>query len=201
MIILYTMLSNSPNIRKVSMMLNEAGLPFAFHKFERQRDGKLPEDFMRINPNGTVPAILDEDNGLVLFESGAILCYLAEKSGMFLPDDLKIRGEVMKWLIFESANMGPTMGELYHYMLRAPEEIAEVHMQRYKDKVAQYCSMLEQQLEGREFLCEEYSIADIALYPWHGILEDMADVNLGDYPNLNNWASRISQRPAAIASA
>jgi GSH-dependent disulfide-bond oxidoreductase len=201
MIVLYTMLSSSPNIRKISMMLNEAGLPYAVHKFERQVDGKLPDDFLAINPNGTVPAMLDEDNGAVLFESGAILYYLAEKSGKLLPAELKARGEVMKWLMFEAANMGPTMGELYHYMLRASDELEEVHLQRYKDKVAQFCAILESQLHGREYLCGEYSIADVALYPWYGVLEDMAEVNLGEYPNLKNWADRISRHPAAVATA
>lgn len=201
MIILYTMLSASPNIRKISMMLNEVGLPYSVHKFEKQSDGKLPDDFLAINPNGTVPAILDEDNGAVLFESGAILYYLAEKSGKLLPPDLKTRAEAVKWLMFEVANMGPTMGELYHYMLRASDELADVHLQRYKDKVAQFCAILDLQLQGREFLCGEYSIADIALYPWYGVLEDMADVNLQNYPHLGEWASRIGQRAAAKSTA
>lgn len=200
MIILYTMLSSSPNIRKISIMLNEAGLPYTVRKFERQSDGHLPDDFLAINPNGTVPAILDEDNGAVLFESGAILHYLAEKSGKHMPADLITRGEAVKWLMFEAANMGATMGELYHYMLRAADEIAEVHLQRYKDKVAQFCAILEGQLVGREFLCGEYSIADMALYPWTAVLEDMADVSLNEYPNLKDWANRISRRPAVLAS-
>lgn len=183
------------------MMLNEAGLPYSVHKFERQSDGTMPDDFLAINPNGTVPAILDEETGAVLFESGAILYYLAEKSGRLLPADLKVRGEAVKWLMFEVANMGATMGELYHYMLRASDELADVHLQRYKDKVAQFCTILDLQLQGREFLCGEYSIADIALYPWYGVLEDMADVSLNNYPNLGKWAHRISQRPAAKATA
>jgi GSH-dependent disulfide-bond oxidoreductase len=200
MIILYTLLSASPNIRKITVMLHETGLPYTIKKIERAIDGKLPADFLAINPNATVPAIQDEDNGAVIFESAAILHYLAEKSGKFLPADLKARGEVMKWLIFEAANMGPTMGELYHYMLRADDDLPEMHLQRYKDKVAQFCAVLEGQLEGREYLGGDYSIADIVLYPWSDILEDMADVNLADYPRLKNWASRIATRPAAIAS-
>lgn len=145
-----------------------------------QRDGKLADDFLAISPNGTVPAILDEDNGAVLFESGAILHYLAEKSGHLLPTDIKERSEIMKWLMFEVANMGPTMGELFHYMVKASDEIADPHLQRYKDKVAKFCAMLERQLDKREYLCGAYSIADIALYPWHVVLEDMADVTLSD---------------------
>jgi GSH-dependent disulfide-bond oxidoreductase len=201
MISLYKMPSTSPNIRKIAMMLNETGLPYVVKQMEKQDDGKLAGDFLAINPNGTVPAIVDEDSGAVIFESGAILCYLAQKSGKYFPDDLKDRGEVMKWLMFEVANMGPTMGELFHYMLKAAEEIAEVHLQRYREKVAQYCAILERQLEGKEFLCGVYSVADIALYPWTVVLEDMADINIGDYPNLNNWAVRIGKRPAAIATA
>ncbi len=200
MITLYTMQSVSPNILKISMMLKETRLPYTVKQMEKQSNGQLPDHFMAINPNGTVPAILDEDNGAVLFESGAILHYLAEKSGKYLPADLKARSETMKWLMFEVANMGPTMGELYYYLLHARDEISNVHLQRYKDKVAQFCTILDRQLEGREFLCGEFTIADIALYPWYGVLEDMADVNLSDYPKLENWAFLIGKRPAAIAS-
>jgi len=200
MIVLYTLLSNSPNIRKISMMLKETGLPYTVQRFERPGNGKVPDELMAISPNGTVPAILDEDNGAVIFESGAILYYLAEKTGKFLSPDLKAKGEAMKWLIFESANFGPTMGELYHYILRTSEEIADVHMQRYKTKIAKFCAVLDHQLDGRDYLCGEYSIADIALYPWTGILEDMADVKLSDYSWLSNWARRISQRPSAEAT-
>ena len=200
MIVFYNITSASPNIRKISMMLNETGLPYRVEDIHAHDHGKFTDEFMAISPNGTVPAILDEETGAVLFESGAILHYLAEKSGSFLPADIKDRSEVMKWLMFEVSNMGPTMGEIFHYMVQASDDIADVHMQRYKDKVAQFCAILDRQLNEREYLCGEYSIADIALYPWHVVLEDMADVNLSDYPNLNNWANRISKRPAATAN-
>jgi GST-like protein len=199
MIVFYSLTSATPNIRKISLMLNETGLPYRVKDIHGQNDGKFTDDFMAISPNGTVPAILDEENGAVLFESGAILHYLAEKSGSLLPANIKDRSEVMKWLMFEVSNMGPTMGEIFHYMVQTPEEIGDVHMQRYKDKVAQFCAILDRQLNDREYLCGEYSIADIALYPWHVVLEDLAEVNLGDYPNLNNWANKISKRPAAAA--
>lgn len=200
MIILYTMQSASPNILKISMMLKETALPYTVKQMEKQSNGQLPEEFLAINPNATVPAILDQDNGAVIFESGAILHYLAEKSGKCLPADLKHRGAALKWLMFEVANMGPTMGELYYYMLQAVDEVADVHLQRYKDKVARFCTILDRQLEGGGYLCGEYSIADIALYPWYGVLEDMADVNLKDYPKLNGWATMISKRHAAKES-
>ena len=201
MIIFYRIHSESPNLRKISMMLNETGLPHYVKDIHGQSDGKLADDFMAISPNGTVPAILDEDTGAIIFESGAILYYLAEKSGYFLPADLKNRSEVMKWLMFEVSNMGPTMGEIFHYMVKASDDIADIHMQRYKDKVAQFCVILDRQLDDREYLCGEYSIADIALYPWHVVLEDMADVNLNDYPNLSNWVTAISNRSAAQPTA
>ncbi|HUX89680.1 MAG TPA: glutathione S-transferase family protein [Gallionellaceae bacterium] len=200
MITLYTMQSSSPNILKISMMLKETGLPYTVKRMEKQNNGHLPVEFLAINPNATVPAILDQDNGAIIFESGAILHYLAEKSGKYLPADLITRGEALKWLMFEVANMGPTMGELFYYMLHATDEIADIHLQRYKDKVAQFCTILDHQLDGRKFLCGEFTIADIALYPWCAVLEDMADVNLCDYPKLENWAFSIGKRPAAMVN-
>jgi len=198
MIVFYRLLSFSPSIHKVSMMLNETGMPYSVKNVEWQSDGTPTDDYLAVNPNGTVPAIVDEDNGAIIFESGAILFYLAEKSGKLLPADIKNRGEVMKWLMFEAANVGPIMVELFHYMLKASDEIADVHLRRYKDKVAQSCAILDRQLTERAYLCGEYSIADIALFPWCGVLEDMADVKLNDYPNLNNWANTIAKRPAAM---
>lgn len=114
-----------------------------------------------------------------------------------MPANLEDRAEVVKWLMFEVANMCPVMVELYHYMLVDSEEIPDTVFQRYKDKLVRYCSILNQQLDDREYLCGEYSIADIALYPWSIILEDMAEINLDDYPNLKNWATIISKRSAA----
>ena len=201
MIIFYTSPSESPNMRKILIMLEEIGLPYTVKRIEKQSNGEFAADFIAINPNATVPALVDTDAGISLFESGAILYYLAEKTKKLLPANLKARAEVVKWLMFEVANMCPAMVELYHYMLIDSEEIPEAVLQRYKDKLARYCSILNQQLNGREYLCDEYSIADIALYPWTAILEDMAEINLGDYPNLKNWATTISNRSAAQPSA
>lgn len=198
MIVFYSLSSSSPNIRKISMMLSETGLPYCIKDIHGQSDGIFADEFLAISPNGTVPAILDVDNGAVLFESGAILHYLAEKSGCLLPSDIKDRSEVMKWLMFEVSNMGPIMGEIFHYMVKASDELADVHMRRYKNKVAQFCAILDRQLNAREYLCGEYSIADISLYPWHVVLEDLADIHLSDYPNLANWVKNISERQAAL---
>lgn len=197
MIIFYTMHSESPNIRKISIMLEEIGLPYTVKHVEKQSNGEFAADFVAINPNATVPAIVDTDTGTTLFESGAILYYLAEKTRKLLPTNLQDRAEVVKWLMFEVANMCPAMVELYHYILIDSGGIPDAVLQRYKDKLARYCSILNRQLDGREYLCGEYSIADIALYPWSVILEDMAEIDLRDYPNLKNWAIAIGNRSAA----
>ena len=188
--------SDSPNIRKVTIMLKEADLPFTVQYVDKHGDNESGNAFLRINPNGTVPAIYDAETDTALFESGAILYYLAHKSRQFLPDEPKSRAEAMKWLMFESANMGPVMGELYYYMLLAGDDLPESYLHRYKDKVAGFCAILDRQLEGQDYLGEEYSIADMVLYPWTHILEDMADIDLADYPHLEQWSARISQRPA-----
>jgi len=196
MIELYTMSSMSPNVRKIFIMLGETGLPYNIRHLKKQSNGKLPDDYSSINPNATVPAIIDRETGSVIFESAAILHYLAEKTRILLPAGLKERGEVMKWLMFEAANMGPVAGELYHYMLMDADEIQDAHVQRYKDKLARYCAILDRQLDGRSYLCGEYSIADIALYPWSAIFEDMAEIDLEDFHNLKNWIDTVSSRPA-----
>ncbi len=198
MIVLYTMHSESPNIRKVSIMLEETGLPYTVKRVDKQSDGRYPDEFLAISPNTTVPAIVDTDTGITLFESGAILCYLAEKTGKLLPENIQARAEAIQWLMFEVANVGPVMGELYHYLLMDYGEIPDAILQRYKDRLVRYCRILDQQLSAGEYLCGEYSIADIALYPWTIILEDMAEINLDDYPNLKNWATTISRRPGVM---
>ncbi len=197
MINLYTMKSASPNVRKITIMLREVGLPYRIRHVEKGGDGKHADDFLAINPNATVPAIVDEDTGSAVFESAAILYYLAEKTKQLLPHDLSGRGEVAKWLLFEAANIGPSMGELYYYMLYAGDDVPEIHLQRYKDKLARYCSILDSQLTGREHLCGRYSIADIAIYPWTIILEDIAGINLSEYHHLHSWANAIGRRSAA----
>ena len=197
MIIFFRIPSESPNMRKISLMLEETALPYVVKFVEPRKSGKsevLDAEFAKISPNGTTPAIVDTDTGTTLFESGAILYFLAEKSGKLLPSNLKVRADVIKWLMFEVANVCPTMIELHHYVMNNSGELPDAIFQRYKNRLAQYCSILDEQLEGREYLTGQYSIADVALYPWTVTLEDMAEINLGDYPNLNNWAKAISKR-------
>ncbi len=178
------------------MMFAETGIAHETHIVER-RDGALVDEYLSVNPNATVPAIVDKDAGITLFESAAILCYLAELSGKLLPGDPHVRGEVYNWLLFEAANVGPVVAEIYHYMMLMENELDDVHMRRYQNKLARYCEILEQRLEGRDYICGEFSIADIALFPWTVVYEDLAEVSLGDYPNLSGWSERIGQRPSA----
>jgi len=179
------------------MMLAETGIPHETHIVER-RDGELVDEYLSINPNATVPAIVDDDAGITLFESAAILCYLAESSGLLLPVNTHEKAEVVNWLIFESANIGPVVAEIYHYMMLMEDELPDVHMRRYQNKLARFCEIIDQRLKGREYLCGGFSIADIALYPWTAVFEDLAEVSLSDFSNLSTWAERIGQRPSAM---
>ena len=186
----------SPNIQKIALMLAETRLPYVAQSVDREPDGAFVNSFRAINPNATVPAILDQDNGVSVFESGAILYYLAEKSGQLLPKEIKARTEVMKWLMFEVANVGPVMGELYHGLLMDNPAFTEHHLPRYRDKLSRFCALLDEQLKRQRYLCGDYSIADIALYPWCGILEDIADIDLHDYAHLHRWTTDINMHPA-----
>jgi len=200
MITFYRMHSNSPNMRKVGIMLAETGLAFTNKYVEKRGNGPCAEEFRAISPNCTAPAIVDDDTGAVVFESAAVLCYLADKTGKLLPASPRERADVLKWLMFEVANIGPVMVELHHQVLTGADDGAGSELQRQRDRLVRSCAILEQQLTGREYLAGDYSIADIALFPWSVVLEDMAEIRLADYPNLNNWASRISARPTVQLS-
>ena len=196
MIIFFRIPSESPNMGKISLMLEETAMPYVVKFVEPRKNEVLDAEFAKISPNGTTPAIVDTDTGVTLFESGAILYFLAEKSGKLLPSNLRVRADVIKWLMFEVANVCPTMIELHHYVMNDSGGLPDAILQRYKNRLAQYCSILDKQLEDREYLAGQYSIADIALYPWTVALEDMADISLVDFPNLNNWVKEISKRSA-----
>lgn len=192
MIIFYRILSESPNIEKVSLMLKETRLNHEV-KMINTHDG-VDAELAAISPNGTFPAIVDTDTGATVFESGAILHYLAEKSAMLLPSSSKDRAEAMKWLMFEVSNVSPIMLELYHYLLNDAGDLPVSLFDRYKNMLRQYCNILEKQLDQRDYFAGEFSIADIALYPWMVTLEDMAEINVEDYPNLNRWTASIQRR-------
>lgn len=196
MIIIYGQPS-SPYCQKVVMLLDAVALPYAFRTPAHGGGDEVSAELLKLNPNGTVPVVVDQENGVAVFESAAILLYLAEKTGKLLPSDLQRRAEVYQWLMFEAATMGAIAGELYHYICVAPEDVPYAQT-RNKNRFVRCAAILEKQLDARDYLCATLSIADIAMYPWVNLLEDFTSTPLSDYPNLNRWWARLrTQTPAA----
>lgn len=194
MIEFYRLPSDSPSMRKVMLMLAETGLEHRVELIERRGDGPCEEPYASISPACTAPAIVDRETGAKVFESGAILHYLADKASMLLPTSEPARAHVLKWLFFEVANVGPVMVEIYHQMLS--DEGAEAGLLRQQERMASTWAIIDKQLEGREFIADELSIADIALYPWSLIVEDMAGLDLQELPNVARWMRQLGARPA-----
>jgi len=189
----------SQNVLKALIVLEELGLDYRFVNDRVLTEGS-PEHtaFHRASPTGQVPAIHDPETGVDLIESSAILMYLAEKSGRLLPqsDQPKARAETLKWLMFESASLTPAMLDIYHYTLQAEDEHPYAEA-RARTRVRRALEVLEAHLqEGGDYLADAYSIADIILYPWMAILDDFADIPLGDYPALERWTARVAAREA-----
>ncbi len=192
MIDLYTF--TTPNGRKASVMLEEVELPYNIHKIDITKNEQFTPEFLAINPNSKIPAIIDQDTGMTIFESGAILIYLAEKTGKFLPTDQKSRFEVIEWLMFQMASVGPMLGQLNHFNKFAPEQIPYA-IERYQKETLRIYSVLDKQLSDKEFICNEYSIADMATFPWIAIYE-FQGLTLDNHPNLKRWVETVQQRPA-----
>ena len=195
MIQLYTWAT--PNGRKVSIMLEEVQLPYEVHPINIAKGDQLKPEYLAINPNNKIPTIIDSDGPggkpLKLFESGAILMYLAEKTGKFLPQEPVERYEVIQWLMFQMGGVGPMFGQA-NYFYRLEEKVPFAIERYYKEAIRLY-RVLEQTLGRRDYLASEYSIADIATYPWVG-RHDGHNVKLEDFPNVKRWFDVISQRPA-----
>jgi GSH-dependent disulfide-bond oxidoreductase len=196
MIDLYTW--STPNGRKVSIMLEECALPYRTHKVDIGKGDQFREEFVSINPNSKIPAILDYDgpNGrpLKLFESGAILIYLAGKSGQFLPSGARSKYKALQWLMFQMGGVGPMFGQVHHF-LRAAKEPVPYAIDRYTKETRRLYSVLNRRLAHAAFLAEEYSIADIATYPWVA-RHEWHKVALDDFPHVKRWFDIISARPA-----
>jgi GST-like protein len=191
---LYT--APTPNGHKVSIMLEEVGLPYEVRPIRLEENEQKEPWYVRLNPNGRIPTIVDRDNdGFVVFETGAILVYLAEKTGSPLwPRDPKRRSQVLQWLMFQMAGVGPMQGQAHVFVRYAPERIPYA-ITRYTEETKRLYTILDRRLEGRDYLCDEYSIADIATWPWVRI-HFWADVSIDDLPNLQRWRDRIRERPA-----
>ncbi len=196
MIDLYTWAT--PNGRKVSIALEELGLPYKVHAVNITRGEQFSADFTEISPNQKIPAIFDRENGIKLMESGAILLYLAQKTGRLLPSDHNLYWQTIQWLMWQKGGLGPMLGLALHYLKfnRGKSEYSEA---RYEKEAHRLYRVLNRQLEGREYLVnEEYTIADIACWPWVA-RHEFQTVDLNDYPNVLSWYLRIAQRPAVQA--
>lgn len=193
MIHLYT--SSTPNGYKASIMLEETGLDYEFTYI---RLGKLQQKedwFLDMNPNGRIPVIVDKSNDdFVVFESGAILIYLAEKAGQFLPVDFKKRSEVLQWLMFQMGGIGPMQGQAHVFVRYAPEKIPYA-IERYQNETRRLYEVYDQRLSEREYLCGEVSIADFATFPWVRS-HRWAKVDINDLVHLQRWLALMDSRPA-----
>ncbi|MCZ6536516.1 MAG: glutathione S-transferase N-terminal domain-containing protein [Gammaproteobacteria bacterium] len=195
MIDLYT--AATPNGYKASVALEELGLPYELHALNLgERDQRQP-DFLRINPNGRIPAIVDRDEGdFAVFESGAILIYLAEKAGSLLPAEKKKRSQVIQWLMFQMGGIGPMMGQANVFYRYASEKI-DYAIDRYQAECRRLFEVLDHRLSTAQYLAGDYSIADIATYPWVSTY-DWSGVSIEGLDHLQAWLEKVGSRPAVI---
>ena len=197
MIDLYTW--STSNGRKASIMLEELGADYTVHPIHIGKGDQFTPDYLAINPNGKIPAIVDSDGPggapITVFESGAILIYLAEKSGRFLPTEPVARMEVIQWLMFQMGGIGPMFGQVHHF-LRAAKEQVPYGIERYGTEVRRLYGVLDRRLDGRDHLAGDgYSIADIATWPWV-FRREWQQIDLADFPNVKRWFDAVGSRPA-----
>ncbi|MCD0419350.1 glutathione S-transferase N-terminal domain-containing protein [Rubrivivax sp. JA1024] len=188
----------TPNGWKISIMLEECGLPYKVVPMQLGRGDQHKPEFLALSPNGRMPAIVDHaptggGEPLSVFESGAILIYLAEKSGQLMPTETPARFEVMQWLMWQMAGLGPMLGQNGHFLLYAPEKIPYA-IDRYAREAKRLYGVLDQRLADREYIAGGYSIADIACFPW--IMTHKAQgLTLDDHPNIKRWYAALRARP------
>lgn len=197
MIDLYTWAT--PNGHKLHIMLEETGLEYTVHPINIMNGDQFEPAFLKISPNNKIPAIVDQDGPggepLALFESGAILIYLAEKTGFFLPADARKRAQVLEWLMFQMGGVGPMLGQAHHFIKYAPEKI-QYAVDRYTNEANRLYGVLDRRLGEHPFLAAgEYTIADIATFPWLRSADNQG-VDMGEYPNVKRWFDEIDARPA-----
>ncbi len=191
----------TPNGHKITIFLEEAGADYRIVPVHIGRGEQFKPDFLKISPNNRMPAIVDHapiDGGeaISVFESGAILLYLAEKIGRFIPDQIRGRVEVLQWLFWQMGGLGPMAGQNHHFVKYAPERIPYA-MERYIKETSRLYAVLDRRLADRDYVAGEYSIADMAAYPWI-VPHQRQQQNLGDFPNLKRWFQTIAARPAVV---
>ena len=193
----------TPNGHKITMFLEETNTPYTIHPINIGKGEQFQPDFLKIAPNNRMPAIVDhepKDGGapISLFESGAILLYLADKTGYFLPSDPRDRAQTIEWLFWQMGGLGPMAGQNHHFSAYAPEKIPYA-INRYVNETNRLYGVLDRQLEGRDYVAGAYSIADMAAYPWIVPYERQGQ-NLDDFTNLKRWFQAIHDKPATIAA-
>ncbi len=192
MIDLYTF--TTPNGRKVSIMLEELELPYTAHTNDITKGDQMAPDFLKISPNNKIPAIVDHDNGVAMMESAAIMLYLAEKTGKFVPSSDKGRWAHMEWLMFQMGGVGPMLGQTHHFV-KYNSGKAPYAEERYLNENRRVYGVLDKRLADHEYLVDEYSVADMATWPWISRF-DWQTMDLNDYPNVKRWYLAIAERPA-----
>jgi GST-like protein len=184
----------TPNGRKVSVALEELGLPYEVHAVDIGKDEQFRPEFLKISPNNRIPAIVDRDSGISLMESGAILIYLADKTGKLLPRSGEPRYRVIEWLMWQMGGPGPMLGQVHHFLKYNPGKAPYAEERYYKEAQRLY-GVLDKRLDGRRFVADDYSIADIALWPWISRFE-WQQIDMKQYPNVKRWYETIAARPA-----
>jgi len=193
----------TPNGYKVLLFAEEAAIPYRIKPVNISKGKQFDPEFLRISPNNRIPALVDPEpvsgNGpLSIFESGAILLYLAEKTGRFIPSDTRGRAEVLEWLFWQVGNLGPMAGQNHHFARYAPERIAYA-VERYVFETNRLYGVLDRRLSDRRFVAgNAYTIADMAVYPW--ILPEQQSQSLEDFPNVRRWKNEIASRPATLSA-
>ena len=188
----------TPNGHKVHIMLEECGLPYTVHAVDIGAGGQFRPEFLAISPNNKIPAIVDSDGPdgkpIALFESGAILLYLAGKTGRFLPADVRGRYVALQWLMFQMGSVGPMLGQAHHFRLYAPERI-EYAVNRYTNEARRLYGVMDKRLAAAPYFAGEYGVADVAIFPWTRSHANQG-VDLADFPHVRRWFEAVGARPA-----
>ena len=184
----------TPNGHKIAIMLEECGLEYRVRAVDIGAGDQFAAEFLAISPNNRIPAIVDSDTGISVFEGGAILVYLAEKVGRFLPTDTTQRFDVLQWLFWQAGGLGPMAGQLSHFVNYAQEDVPYAH-RRYANEYDRLLAVMDVRLRNRDFLAGDYSIADIASFPWVLPYRRLGN-DLDNFPNLRRWFDTLKERPA-----
>jgi GST-like protein len=185
---------STPNGRKVSIMLEEVGLPYKVHAIDITKNEQFQPHFLAVSPNNRIPAIVDHDTGQTLFESGAILMYLAQKTGQFWPAEGEARWRTVEWLMWQMGGFGPMLGQVHHFVKYNPGK-APYAEERFSSEAKRLYGVLDRRLAIAEYVAGPYSIADMAIWPWASRFE-WQGIDLKQFPNVLRWYRAVAERPA-----